>query len=238
MPASAGSGARAGAALDVVAPVLQYGLSDSGSPGIVKSFLGDRRVAGHLALENFLHFGEVHSGRVVKDPLQCHLGPVSFGLVVFLMRRSLLRYKDGLSVLLDLRDIRVVLFNSDRSFVVLIPHLCFDVQIGHIFRQRHVADPGFHQFARLFAGFVIRVRDDFQHLVGVSAHDAEHRCRLDSLHSSGVGHGDALHVFYNISGAGDPDVVRHHAQFLISFRGGISNGDRLRTSHRRDKLFL
>ena len=229
---------RTGAALDVVSPVFQYSLADSCAPGIVQALLGDCGVESHLPLQRLLHVGNIHLAGIFDDRAQVHFAAVALGTVIFLCRCISLRNENSLSVLLDLRNIRVVLLDRDRRLVVLVPELRLDVEIGHVFRQRHVTDPGLHQFPGLCAGFVVRIRDDFQHLVRISAHYAEHGRCLNSLLTAGIGHRHALHIFDDVAGTCDADVLRHLSKLPVSFCCSIRDSDRFRTPHGRDKLFL
>ena len=107
--------------------------------------------------------------------------------------------KDIFSVLHDLSDIRVVLFDRHGSLVILCPHLCLDIEIRHIFRQHHITDSLRDQFSCQLAGLVVHVRDDFQHLVRIASYGAEYRRGLNALLSPGVGHSNALHVFDHVA---------------------------------------
>ena len=192
--------AGAGVALDVITPVLQNRLADSCSPGIVQPLLGNRRVEAHLAFQNFFYFGQIHCVRVSYDSLQRHLRAVSLrGCVLILVLDRFLGDKDISAVLHDLRDICVVLFDRNGCLVVFGPHLSFDIEIRHIFCQRHVTDSLRHQFSCQLTGLVVHVRDDFQHLVRIASYGAEYRRGLNTLLSARIGNSHTLYVFDHVA---------------------------------------
>ena len=74
-----------------------------------------------------------------------------------------------------------MLLNGYRSLVALVPHLRFDVEVRHVFRQHHVAESISNKLAGELPRLVVRVRDDFQHLARIAAYDAQYCCGLNAL---------------------------------------------------------
>ena len=142
------------------------------------------------------------------------------------------------SILLNLSDVGVMLGDGHSGFVIFGPHFRFDVEIGDVLSESHLADAGRHKLISLLTSCVVHIGDNFKHFVRVSAYDAKHSCRLDSLLAAGIGDRHTLDVLDHVARAGDPNVVGHLAELAIGLGGGVCDRDRLSAAHCRHKLFF
>ena len=111
-----------------------------------------------------------------------------------------------------------------------------NIEILLAFQQEAAAEAGLAEALRL--SYILRRNrfEDLQRPLRVAADRSEDRRGVHALHSAGVGHGDALHVFENIAAEIHVDPFRLPAESLSSLAGGIGDGDRFGAAERRDQL--
>ena len=122
--------------------------------------------------------------------------------------------------------------------MILSAHLHTNIEFRHILYKLHGAKAGIYQTSALLPVFVGNGGQDFQLLIGVSPDCTENSCNLHALLSAGIRYRHRLHVLNDISRTEQVDMLYFLKKQLPCRCRCISNGNRLRTPHRRNQFIL
>ena len=135
------------------------------------------------------------------------------------------------------RHIGVMVGNFDNRGMSAGRRGHFDIQVRHVLDERHIAVARIgKQLGHAGAVGVVNALEHLKRTFGVTAHGTQHRRRLDTVHTARVGHGHALNVLDDIARTGNVHMLWLTAKRLARKGRRVSNGDRLSTAKRANKL--
>ena len=192
-------------------------------------------------------------GAIIADLLREHVAHIvqlrGFGKVINIMdiqerppfvlpAFGRMPVQKDLSVFFNADDIRVFVDRTHKRMMLTLPHE--DGYIENVIRVGGQHLDGCCRKIRAELHFCLRThaRDHFISLVRLAAQHADGSRCLQALPPLCVGNDNAFDIFDDISARLHLDAVGDFPEHIACFCGAVSDGDRLRTAHGREKLFL
>ena len=196
-------------------------------------FMGNGHIAFYLPQQKRLYFRKVCRFGKCQDIAHIQKGFIGRGLLHAALHRAALQHC-------------AVLFNAGHMGVCAaylhkgsVPAgFCSNGDCKGLFPFYKAC--GAHTRRQQTACFLTRfICHTFQHgklFFGITARNSEQSGHFDAAQPAGIWHGDALHVFHDISAARHIYPLRHRTQHLARQCARVGNGNWLCAAKRNDKL--